>query len=203
MSFSSIIKQPVNVEAYGLSEFTTARPVPAARRDKGAELKNAADLQREAYEKGFKAGEDAGYAFGEKKARLIVDRLNSVMNELSMLRERILADIEPEVVALSVEIARRVVHAEIETNPDVVLNIAREALRRVTHWRKIVIHVNPADYEYIASRRGELAERNKNITIEKDDAILAGGCFIQEEVGEIDGRIDEQLNEIAQELAVE
>ncbi len=193
---SSVKKGVVRAEPYGLKEFGPG--VGGNNSDRIGS--NKATNERDAYEKGFKAGEEAGYAFGEQKAKLVLDRMTGIVDELSEFREKICDKLEPEVVDLAFEIAGKVLHAEVETNRDVVVNIAREALKSVGNWREIVIRVNPLDYEYIMGQRKELAGMNRTVSFEPDESIQQGGCIIQEEYGEIDARIDKQLNEIYSEV---
>ncbi len=184
---STFKKGVVQAEPYGLKEFAPAI---------GGEVTN----ERDAYEKGFKAGEEAGYAFGEQKAKLFFERMNGILEELSNFSEKMRDKLEPEVVELVFEVARKVVHAEVQTNKDVVVNIAREALKSVGNWKEIIICVNPVDYDYITKNGKDLAGMSRTVSFESDESIQPGGCIIQEEYGEIDARIDEQLNEIYHEV---
>ena len=193
---SSSLKKGVRTEPYGLKEFGAV--VNAGRNSE--RIGGTAGGERDAYEKGFKAGEEAGYAFGEQKAKLVVERIKGVLEELSNFRDKVLDNLEPEVVDLAFDVARKVLHSEIQTNRDVVVNIAREALKSVGNWKEINIRVSPLDYQYLMESGNDFAEMSRTVTFEPDESIQPGGCLIQEDYGEIDGRIDEQLNEIYDEV---
>jgi len=192
---SSLKRGIIQAEPYGLKEFGSAIGGSHSGRIGGA-----ATGERDAYEKGFKAGEEAGYAFGEQKVKLVLERMKGLLEELSGFREKMRDKLEPEVVDLAFEIAGKVLHAEVRTNKDVVVNIAREALKSVGNWREITISVNPVDYDYIMKKGKDLVGMNRTVSFESDESIQPGGCIIQEEYGEIDARIDEQVNEIYDEV---
>lgn len=193
---SSLKRGVVQAEPYGLKEFGSA----IGGGGNPGRIGGGATDERDAYEKGFKAGEEAGYAFGEQKAKLVLERIKGILDELSDFREKMRDKLEPEVVDLVFEIAGKVLHAEVQTNKDVVVNIAREALKSVGNWREIIIRVNPVNYDYIMEKGKNLVGMNRTVNFEADESIQPGGCIIQEEYGEIDARIDEQLNEIYDEV---
>jgi len=192
-------KSPVHeVTPYGLEEFS--KPSLGRQRTAVSAGETVREKERDAYERGYKAGEEAGYAFGNQKAKILVDRMNAIAVALESFREELSANLEPKMVELALEIAEKVVQEEIRTNPDVVLNIAREALRRVANWKEITVRVNSADLEYLKENGKDLVEGNRELRFVADDSVAPGGCLIQEEYGEVDARIEQQLNEIRDEL---
>ena len=83
--------------------------------------------------------------------------------------------------------------------------MARNALRRVTDRRRVVLLVNPADLELISGSveglKGELGGI-EHCDVQSDRRIDPGGVILRTEAGEIDVSIDSQL-ERAREIVAE
>lgn len=97
------------------------------------------------------------------------------------------------------EIAKRVIHKEVELDKNIVMYIARDAIKKVEESEEsIVIKVNPLDYEVMVANINLLKEQSglKNISVEPQSTISPGGCYIETQTGEIDARIEEQIKEI-------
>src|SRR5262249_16373597 len=58
-------------------------------------------------------------------------------------RDQILANSEPELVRLAVQIARRIVGKELLTRPDIILRIVDEAIKATRAEKRLTIRVNP------------------------------------------------------------
>ncbi|MEE8585974.1 MAG: hypothetical protein V3T83_14105, partial [Acidobacteriota bacterium] len=71
------------------------------------------EVEREAFEKGYAAGDRAGMQIAEKKVDAVLRRFGRSMEKLARLREEIIDRSERDVVALAIEIARKLVRREI------------------------------------------------------------------------------------------
>lgn len=160
-------------------------------------------LEREAYEKGFNAGEKAGYEFGRKKAEVLFSGIEGVLNELSTFKQTLFSKCEREMVELSLSIARKVIQRETVIKEDGVLECLRAALRAVVAGGQIAVRVNPKDLEVVNANRAELARFSgcaKGMSVESDETISRGGCAISTNFGEIDATIETALQEVEEKL---
>jgi flagellar assembly protein FliH len=160
-------------------------------------------LEREAYEKGFNAGEKAGYEFGRKKAEVLFSGIEGVLNELSTFKQTLFSKCEREMVELSLAIARKVIQRETVIKEDGVLECLRAALRAVVAGGQIAVRVNPKDLDIVNANRAELTRfcgAAKGMSVESDDTISRGGCAISTNFGEIDATIDTALQEVEEKL---
>ena len=87
-------------------------------------------VERDAYEKGFAAGENAGFSMGEKKALVLTERLESLINELTGLRKKIVRETEPQLVELAADIAKKIILKELTIDPDAIVNKFKFPIRR-------------------------------------------------------------------------
>lgn len=166
----------------------------------------AKQIYQEAYDKGYadglkKASEEEKKLLeeGNKKIRVLCERLESIINKLEIYRKETVEELLPDVINLSVEIASRIVRKEIELDRNIISYIAQETLSRVEDKDEtLILRINPIDYDVIVEQMNRLKESSglKNIIIEPDQSIEQGGCLLETQKGEIDARIDEQIKEL-------
>lgn len=155
--------------------------------------------EKQGYDSGHAAGYAKGVSDGKKETEGKVKRIEAIISELEGYKERKINELSPDIIALSLEIAKKIIHKEIELDKNIILYIAKEAVKKVGEKEEsIIIKVNPIDYEMMISSISLLREETglKNISIEPLAAISPGGCYIETQTGEIDARIEEQIKEI-------
>ena len=150
-------------------------------------------------EKGAAEGEAAGFERATQKLEPLLESLQQALLQLGNLRQQTYQSIEQEVVELALAIARKVVCREIEVDKEVVVCVAREALSRVEDPGNIKIIMNPSDLQFINETKYQLSDLIGNIdkvTIEPGENIQSGGCVVETNLGEIDARIEKQLQAV-------
>ena len=178
---------------------------PEIRSGKRSSADDQFDLQTyqkgfsDGLEKGTKEGQVAGFEQATKKLEPLLDGLQQALMQLGNLRQNTYRIIEQEVVELALAIARKVICREIEVDKKVVVCVAREALSKVEDPGSVTIKMNPADYQFINDTKYQLSEligNIDNVTIEPGENIRSGGCIIETNLGEIDARIEQQLQAV-------
>lgn len=163
--------------------------------------KTPADLEQEAYCRGFSDGEESGFARGEATGREraaaelapLLTGLKGILAELEGLRERILREAEEEIVRFALEIARKVVGREARAGTEVVGAIVGRVLGRLEHAERITLRLNPEDLERLTRSQAELVAawtQGGRVRLEADPAVTAGGCLAVSDGGEIDARLE-------------
>ncbi len=158
-------------------------------------------LEREAYEKGFATGEQAGFAMGEQKALVLLGKLENLLGEISSLRERTLREMEPQFVELALSAARKIILDELTLNPEAVTRITREALSKMQPQGRITIRTSPALMETISRHKPELLGAHADIVFEGDPASPRFGCVVAGQHQEIATGIDIQLKNLIKQMA--
>jgi flagellar assembly protein FliH len=150
-------------------------------------------------EKGCADGERAGFELASKEQEPLLESLREALLKLKNLRGVTYQKIEKEVVELALAIARKVVCREIEMDHEVVVCVAREALARIEDPGKIKIKMNPQDLQFINETKYKLSDLIGNIdnfSLEGEENIQRGGCIIETNLGEIDARIENQIQAV-------
>jgi len=158
-----------------------------------------AELEREAFAKGFAQGERSGQEVADQRGEAMLRRLTETLQELTQIRSQMIHQTERQMVELTLAVARRVVHREVSLDPDLLVAMARVALDRLGEAAKITVRLNPDDYQLTGAAR--MTQLNAgNVTVVPDGRIARGGCRVESEMGILDAGIDAQIQEIAQAL---
>ncbi|MBA2355786.1 MAG: hypothetical protein H0V80_14105 [Acidobacteria bacterium] len=181
----------------GRDRVATAASAPAEpytpTSDQQAQL---ADLEREAFTKGYAQGERAGLEAGGKRAEAMLRRLAQTLEDLTLLRETMVRQTERELVQLSLAIARRILHREISVDPDLTAALAHIALERLGTTTPAVVRLHPDDYAVVMA--GQLTPiSGRQVEVRADSSVSRGGCLVESEFGYINASVDAQVDEIA------
>jgi len=158
-----------------------------------------AQVEKTAYENGFRQGEKAGMEIAEKKVEVLMRRYAEAIDEVGRLRRNLYSQVEREVVKLAIEVAKKIVHREIQADREIIQTLVKVALSHVAERSAVTVHLHPLDYTYVLEHRAELSsgqEGGREIVLLADKAIERGGCLIQTECGDIDARIEEEFREV-------
>ena len=159
-----------------------------------------AELEREAFTKGYAQGERAGAEASARRGEAALRRLAQTIDELANLRSELLQKTERQVVELSLAIAARVLRREVSVDRELLIAMARVALERLGENTSATIRLNPEDYAIIGAQ-AHLGEHDV-VRVVADPLVSSGGCLVQSDFGLIDAGIDAQLGEVAAALGV-
>ncbi len=159
-------------------------------------------IKEMAYEEGFRRGERDGVEFARKEFAPLLRNLGKGLLELRELRKQVYMDAEKDIVQLSLAIAGKIVCREVETDKELVLGVVKKALSEVIGHEKVIIRVNPSDLQFVKGNILEtrVADKFEDVSFEEDERILKGGCVIETNLGDIDARIEKQLEALEEIL---
>ncbi len=162
-----------------------------------------AAIERAAYEKGFSAGEQAGYTVGEEKALMLLERLEDILTEMTELKKKVLTEAQPQVFALSVAMAKKILRDEIRQNPEVVINLIKAAMEKIEKTGTITIKINPALKELIANHKPELLAIHPEIRFDTDPSIPPASPLVVGPEEEVITDLESQLTNLVEDLGEE
>jgi flagellar assembly protein FliH len=174
-------------------------PLPGA---KGAlaQKRDPETIEREAFEKGFASGEKAGYETGEQKAAVFLDRLEKLFGEIFSLKEKIISELEPQLVLLSVGLARRILKEELKVTPEIIEQMVKKAIKEISPIGPITIKLNPFLYERLNKKKSEFQEIFPDLIFEMDSKAPSEGAVVSNPFQEIQTDLDFQLSNVVEEL---
>lgn len=163
--------------------------------------KHASALEKEAYEKGFAQGEKDGLELGDKKATKVVEQIEKLLVEVTKLKGEMIRQYEREILEIIFFITEKVVHRKIRSDATIIRETISKAVQLATKKSRMILRVNPEDFDYVEQLKPEFFSEfreMKSIMVTSDRSITRGGCFIETPYGDVDARIETQLEKIYQ-----
>ena len=150
-------------------------------------------IQRQARDEGFQAG----YAEGMQKA---VQENRRFAELIAVFEQQMDEQVAHELLDLSLDIARQVLHQALKVNPELMLGVVREAIGTLPHVNQgahLVLH--PDDAALVRERMGEqLAHSGWKIF--EDARVERGGARIETANSQIDASLETRWNRVVAAL---
>lgn len=149
-----------------------------------------------------------GWAAGLQEAR---ERMDSVVAATEAVAAGFEAELDrlpdalgAETTAIALEVAARVVRAELTARPERVMDVVRAAIRRAADRERLLVHVNPDDLDTVREAAPGMAARIGGIArldVVEDPRVPRGGCIVETPGGDVDARIATQMSRMLEALA--
>ena len=175
-------------------------PLPSSDQDVQAEAPaQFAAVERDAYAKGYDAGERTGLATGGQRADEMVVRLTQTLGDLAGVRAQMIRQTERQMVELALAVARRIIHREVSLDRDLLIAMARVALDRLGESAQITIRLHPEDFEATSADRISRV-MGTCVAVVEDPRLERGACMVESDLGALDVSVDAQIEEVARAL---
>lgn len=161
--------------------------------------KEAEIIKKKAYEEGFIRGKNEGLELEKKRLSEIVHNLINGLSEINYLKEKMVEQLEKNMIILIKEISKKVILNETFTNKEIVKNLIKQALQQLIDKTHVDIKVSPQDFEYLLKFKKKFLEEVeglKHINIIKEKKVKPGGFIIETDAEILDGRIEKRLENI-------
>lgn len=170
--------------------------------------RKALEIERDAFEKGFAAGEAEGRSFGETLYRGYIQRLEAELKELAEVTALTREANDAEILALCLAVGDHLAAQQIEKSPQAVRALVDRVLdelpfpiprTREAGERPLIIHLNPQDLEQLADHYvGHLGLR-----LVEDASLSRGSLRLEAESGILDATLErrrQRMLELVQRL---
>lgn len=165
------------------------------------ELNAAIELRvRQAYESGFREGETAARQSAESQVREVVEKLAAAVVEVAATRGDAICRAEADMVRLSIEIARRILHRELSLDTSALEALIRAALEKLRSQEVYRVRVHP-DQEQLVRACLQQIGRDSDIEVVSDASQSRGSAVFEISRGSLDASVETQLREIEHGLA--
>ena len=185
--------------ALGLGAQATAHAAPGSSESPKDRAVDIEEVRKEAFQSGFAEGERVGTESAMRQMQGAIASFGQAAHELTSVKPRLRAEAERELVALSLAIARRIIHRELHVDPTTVLAIVRACLQEFDRVEIQCLTVSPEDLEAVTAYFSE--NPVPNLKLVADPSVSRRGAVFQTNQGELDARIETQLQEIEYGLA--
>lgn len=179
------------------AEPDTAEPCAASVEDWQARV---AAARQTGYQEGYRDGLVALESFKQSFAQQATAQIGALLESFDRQFDALDAEAARAVAQTAVQLARQVLRTELQLRPELVAQVAAEAVNAVMlSARHISVQVHPHDLPLVAEGAAEaLAARGARL--QANAAIERGGVLVQSDVGAIDARLSSRWAQAAAAL---
>lgn len=151
-----------------------------------------------------KSAFDEGYRLGLEKASADLDVFRNELSKFMNAKKDVFEFIAPDILEISVDIAKKIIKKELESDPQTLINTIVDVLRSVSkNEAKINIRVHPQAVQFIKDTIPNITYQygiDSKINVISDPSVDEGGCVFQTSNGIVDASIDTQMEIIKKAL---
>lgn len=145
-----------------------------------------------------------GYDNGIAQADNDIAQLRAQIMKFAGAEQAVFDAIAPEILAISIDIAKKIIKTEVQQNPDLIIANIQQCLKELSKEEtKVMLKLNPADVANVKQKIPMMLENaglDVKIMIVPDPSLTQGGGIIQTTNGIIDVTIDTQVDIITKAL---
>lgn len=183
--------------------FVVDQPVKAKASAGGSAPSPSAAVTKKDIDEAYARGQRDAMTAAAAKLESSAQALAAALKQVDQLRHQMAQNSREDMLRLVMAITEQIIQREVSVHTDIINQVIAEALKasvRADHYR---IKVNPEDLAavnehkplFLASISGL-----KNLMVEADPAVTAGGCKIESDLGEVDATLETQLEAIRHAL---
>ena len=172
--------------------------------------------QKTGYEEGFNEGKEQGmaqgieegkaegFATGEEQLQQQLATWTALIESIQLPVKKVDAELEKELVLLSVSLAKSIIRSEVKTNNELIFQALSEGLKVLPIQEdRYQIHLHPADIELVNNHftPEEIAKHHWDL-IETPD-LSQGGCEIVTKTNAVDVTVERRVKDVLDRFLLE
>lgn len=142
-----------------------------------------------------------------------IDRLAGAIDEMRRVSGRIGQAMAANALEIGCLIARRIIEAELKSDPELRLGLVRAAVRRLGEAQQVTVHLSPADRDAVAAALGQGTEAGEaagggavgipvaRVELVSDMNLSPGDALVESDTAIVDGRLGTRLEELRRVLS--
>lgn len=158
-------------------------------------------------QEGYQKGYEEGFEEGKQKS---VDEYKSEINEAVNIKNSVIEwkknqidKLEKDIIDLVINSVDKIIKVKLEENDEIILNLVKEALNKLTFTEKLVIRVSAYDFEKVNSSRDKILAKAgyiDDIQIKVDKSLEKGDLIVDTNSGTVNPSIKNQFEIIKEEF---
>ncbi len=161
------------------------------------------EKERAVFEEARKKGYSKGFGEGKKDALKSmeegIENIFKASKSIENFKNELYEDVKQDVINLSLKIAKTIVKTEIAADSGLIARIIADAVNKSSDAVNFTICLNPGDYGVLNKNPEAIRNfiaRDADINFIPDANLLAGEVVIKTDFGEIDARLETQIEQI-------
>lgn len=145
-----------------------------------------------------------GYQAGLQQAESDLQEFREALTQFMNAPNDVYGYIAPDILEISVDIAKKIIKKEIEEDPQVLFNTIVDVLKTLSKDEsKISLQVNPAEANALKQAVPEILDTaglNAKVIVLPDEEVSEGGCLVTTDNGVVDATIETRIDLITEAL---
>ena len=145
-----------------------------------------------------------GYRAGLEEARTDIANLREAIADFVSAKKEVFEYIAPDILEISVDIARKIIKKELEQSPEAIIGMILEVMDNLSKDEtKITIKINPMQADLVREELPKVLSQKgteARINVLSDDSVETGGCIFQTSNGIIDAGLKTQIEILKEAL---
>ncbi|WP_434952505.1 flagellar assembly protein FliH [Shewanella sp. HL-SH4] len=149
------------------------------------------------HEEGFTQGQEQGYEAGMVKANQLAEQLSSLINQFQQPLAILDAEVESEVLAMTLALAKAVVQQELKMHPEHIAATIRQGVDALPiKEQRVKLRLHPDDVALVISLYGESQLTQNDWHLESDPSLSVGDVFIDSTRSNVDLRLSQRILQV-------
>lgn len=222
--------QPVAPKPAGASAGAAAAPKPAVRRPVVGGMPGQAEAQQreaeapppppapnvdelvnkarqEGYQDGYRNGLAALESYKQTQAAQMAahmsDQVGALASDFHQRLESLEQQLAGRIAGVALELARQVVRTELKIHPELVVDVAEQALGALlASARQVIVRLHPEDHAMALPHLSEMLSA-RGARMVPDVTLNRGGCVVESDIAVIDAAIEARWDRAAAAMGYE
>jgi flagellar biosynthesis/type III secretory pathway protein FliH len=166
----------------------------------------AKEARQAGYQDGYRDGLAAMESFKQTQAAQMAafmsEQVGSVATAFHGRLDAVEQQLSGRIAGVALELARQVVRSEVALRPELVVQVAAEALQTLLDSaRHVTVHLNPQDMRFTTELLQERLE-NRGARLVADTSITPGGCLVESDIALVDATLEARWEHAATALGM-
>ncbi|QOR68557.1 flagellar assembly protein FliH [Cytobacillus suaedae] len=156
-----------------------------------------------AKKEGYSLGIDEGKHEGLEQYKTLIAEAREIIDLSKQEYSTLIDSSEETILKIGLNVAKKIINKELNENNEDFLRIVRKAIKEVSEYTQIQIHVHPRYFELMLNQKEELRNlfnKETELSIYPNEELQETDCVIESSFGRIDASVDSQLIEIKHKL---
>ncbi|MEY4765344.1 MAG: hypothetical protein RI907_2017 [Pseudomonadota bacterium] len=159
------------------------------------------EARQSAYQEGYRNGLAALESYKQTQsaqmASYMSDQIGMLASDFHQRLEALEQQLAGRIAGVALELARQVVRSELTTNPEMVVDVAEEALGTLlTSARHVVLRLNPDDQAMAQAQLSDVLAA-RGVRVVADAALTRGGCQLESDIAVVDATVEARWDRAA------
>lgn len=165
----------------------------------------AEKIQREAREQAYREGLRQANEAIEADRQMAMEQSRQMVEDAQRNKMAIISSTETDMVRLILAISKKVIAHEIQTRPELIVEIVQQAVSYLDNPDQLRIYVNPQELQLLVDTlaREKLAvegNRDVPVAVKPDNGISPGGCVVESGGASVDSTLETRISKVEEAL---